>query len=81
MKNVTPLRLGVFGTVWCLGGFAWIVFCVAYVRIPDSPAITIDQDAPMLPRVLVLLGVLMILASLAWAVVAQIQRRRTRWRE
>jgi hypothetical protein len=81
MKNVTPLRLGVFGAVWCVGGFAWFAFWFVYVRIPDSPAITIDQNAPMLPRIVELLGVLMVLTSLAWAVMARIQKRRIRSRE
>jgi hypothetical protein len=84
MENVTPLRLGVFGAVWCAGGIAWFSFWAAYVRIPDSPAITIDQEAPILPRIVVLLGVLMVLASLAWAVMTRLQRlqrKRTRPQE
>ncbi len=81
MKSFTPLRLGVFGAVWCVGGFAWFAFWFVYGRIPESTVITIDQSAPVLPRIVALLGVLMVLISLAWAAVAWLKQRSTRSRE
>jgi len=78
MKNVTPLRLGVFGAVWFVGGLAWFVFCFNHGRIPNSPAITIDQYAPVLPRLILLLGLLMLICSGIWAIAAWFRNKRGR---
>ena len=78
MKNVTPLRLGMFGVVWFGGGLAWCAYWFGYVRIPDSPMIIIDQEMPIVPRVAVLCGALMLIVSLVWAIASRLRRKRAR---
>jgi hypothetical protein len=68
MKNVTPLRLGVFGAVWFVGGLGWFAFWMVYVRPPDLPGFSNDVEVPTLPRVIALLGFLVVVAALVWAV-------------
>ena len=69
------MRLGVFGAVWFVGGFAWHAFWFYYVRVPDSPALTVDGGVPVLPRLITLLGFLAVVVSLAWAGTARIRRK------
>ena len=68
MKNVTPLRLGAFGAVWFVGGFGWLAYWTAYVRPPDLPGFSNDVEVPTLPRMIVLLGFLIVVVALVWAV-------------
>jgi hypothetical protein len=75
MRNVTPLRLGVFGAVCFVGGLGWFAFWFIGVRIPDSPALEVYRDVPDLPRIVSLLGILMVITSLGWAVVARTRSR------
>jgi len=74
MKNFTPLRLGVFGATWFLGGLAYFA---SYVH-PESPGIIIDYGVPILPRLIVLLGALMMICSAAWAITLWFRSKRAR---
>jgi hypothetical protein len=78
MKNVTPLRLGVFGAVWFVGGLAWFAHWEAFVRAPDWPMIGEPWDAPMLPRMISLLGFLIVIAALVWAIAVRLRSGRAR---
>jgi hypothetical protein len=78
MKNVTPLRLGVFGAFWLVAGFAWLAFWFIYVRPPDSPALSNDFAVPILPRMISLFGILIVIAALGWAITVRFRSRRAR---
>jgi hypothetical protein len=78
MKNVTPLRLGVFGAVWLVGGIAWFAYWEAFLRPPDWPMPVEPWEAPMLPRMISLVGVLIVIAALGWAIAVRFRSRRAR---
>jgi hypothetical protein len=78
MKSVTPLRLGVFGAAWLAVGFAWLAFWHIHVRPPDSLALSNDFEVPILPRMISLLGVLIVIAAVGWAIAVKVRSGRAR---
>jgi hypothetical protein len=79
MKAITPFRLGVFGGICCVGGLAW--FLVWFHSAKQLIQFNIDVVAPFAPRLLAIFGFWLVVASLIWAAIVGIRRRRSRVRE
>jgi hypothetical protein len=79
MKVVTPLRVGVAGSLCFFSGLTWMLIwhhsVHHLVRLNETGIIIVDYYAPVLPRILVLAGLVFLLISVVWKAVARVRRR------
>lgn len=70
MKRRVPLRLGLAGAFCLLIGLTWLAFW--FIQVPKgSPSwLTVDNPAPVAPRLFTIVGILLIVTSLAWMFVS-----------
>ena len=75
MKTPTLLRIAVFGIVFSIGGLGWLaLWHDIYVR-DESPGIIVDYAVPVLLRLTIMMGLVLVVASVVCALVTRIRDR------
>ena len=71
MKAFTPLRVGLCGLILVGSGGSWLLWWTSH-NIVETPGMTVSYAVPVLPRLILLAGILLLLGLFIWALVAAI---------
>jgi hypothetical protein len=75
LKLITPLRLGLLGIAFFIGGVAWVAVWSYLAKRNDPPGWIMDRPIPDGPYYLRDFAALLVVSALVWAIVGWAKRR------